>query len=64
MNNFDFFKVCDLYHGRSFVLLASLIKTCLATLLVTTIKIKIQFVKMMRSDSFITWKHFMEYPAS
>jgi hypothetical protein len=35
MNNYDFFKVCGLCEGRSFLLLASRIKTCLATLMVT-----------------------------
>jgi len=54
MNNYDFLKICDLCQGRSFLLLASRINTCLATLLVTAMKIKLQFVKMTNSDSFIT----------
>jgi uncharacterized protein involved in cysteine biosynthesis len=64
MNNCDYFKVCGLCQGRSFLLLAPRIKTCLATLMVTAMKNKVQFVKMTNFESFITRRHFMEYPAN
>jgi hypothetical protein len=46
MNNCDIFKVCGLCQGRIFLMLAPHIKTCLATLMVTAMKIKVHLVKM------------------